>query len=186
MMINNLRWIGVLGAVYVACAAVGTAQASGPDDRADARGPGAIEVGAAVTGTTPMWLTALEERSAARNRKYGLGEQTERRQLGAPGPNWLVALRERSDAMNSAYGLGKYRAREAAQPTPVIHADDRSGLRGPGAIAFAATAAPTVASSDDGFGWDDAALSGAATLALGALLGAGAVSIRYRSGLTPR
>jgi len=25
-MINNLRWIGALGAVYVACAAVGTAQ----------------------------------------------------------------------------------------------------------------------------------------------------------------
>ena len=41
-MINNLRWIGALGAVYVACAAVGTAQAA-PDDRAEARGPGAIE-----------------------------------------------------------------------------------------------------------------------------------------------
>ena len=34
-MINNLRCIGALGAVYVACAAVGTAQAAGPDDRAD-------------------------------------------------------------------------------------------------------------------------------------------------------
>ena len=41
-MINNLRWIGVLGAAYVACAAVGTAQAAAPDDRAEARGPGAI------------------------------------------------------------------------------------------------------------------------------------------------
>ena len=41
-MINNLRWIGALGAVYVACAAVGTAQAAAPDDRAEARGPGAI------------------------------------------------------------------------------------------------------------------------------------------------
>ena len=92
-MINNLRWIGALGAVYVACAAVGTAQAAAPDDRAEARGPGAI--------------------SAA----------------PASGPN-LPA--------------------------------------------------------DDGLAWDDAALSAVATLAVGVLLGAGGVSIRYRRGLTLR
>ncbi len=140
-MINNLRWIGVLGAVYVACAAVGTAQAAGPDDRAEARGPGAI----AETAT--------------------------------PGPDWLVALDARSNALNRQYGLG--------DETTVIHADDRSGLRGSAVVALPAPVAPTIASAGDGFAWDDAAVSGAATLAVGALLGAGAVSIRYRRGLSP-
>jgi hypothetical protein len=76
-MINNLRWIGALGAVYVACAAVGTAQAAAP----------------------------------------------------APAPNL---------------------------------------------------------SAGDGLAWDDAALSAVATVAVGVLLGAGGVSIRYRRGLTLR
>ena len=49
-MINNLRWIGALGAVYVACAAVGTAQAAAPDDRAEARGPGQQNRPAPATG----------------------------------------------------------------------------------------------------------------------------------------
>ena len=129
-MINNLRWIGVLGAVYVACAAVGTAQAAAPDDRAEARGPGAF--------------------SAAQ----------------APGPDWLE--------------------REMAKSVPVIHADDRSGLRGSERVVLAAPAAPTIELADDGFAWDDAALSAVATLALGVLLGAGAVSIRYRRSLTLR
>ena len=66
-MINNLRWIGALGAVYVACAAVGTAQAAGPDDRAEARGPGAIAARRSTASTA--WATA---RSVA--------------QLGASGP----------------------------------------------------------------------------------------------------
>jgi len=124
-MINNLRWIGVLGAVYVACAAVGTAQAAGPDDRAEARGPGAI-----------------------------------------------AAALEREAATSSG--------------ATVIHADDRSGLRGPGTVVLTVPAAPTVQAADDGFAWDDAALSVAATLGIGALLGAGAVSIRYRRSPTLR
>ena len=64
-MINNLRSIGAVGAVYVAVAAVGTAQAAGPDDRAEARGPGAIGAAAALTGNTPPWLRALNERSGS-------------------------------------------------------------------------------------------------------------------------
>ena len=92
-MINNLRWIGALGAVYVACAAVGTAQAAAPDDSAEARGPGAISA--------------------------------------------------------------------APPPAPNLPAGD--GLAG-----------------------DDAALSAVATVAVGVLLGAGGVSIRYRRGLTLR
>jgi len=129
-MINNLRWIGVLGAVYVACAAVGTAQAAAPDDRAEGRGPGAI--------------------SAAQ----------------APGPDWFE--------------------REVAKSAPVIHADDRSGLRGSDRVVLAASPAPTIAPAEGRFAWDDAALSAVATLAVGALLGAGAVSIRYRRSPTPR
>ena len=139
-MINNLRWIGALGAVYVAFAAVGTAQAA-PDDRAEARGPGAI---AAVTGDTAPWLAALSARSAELNREYGLGD---------------------------------YRRPFAA--------DDRSGLRGSDRLALTVVSVPST-TADDGFAWDDAALSVAATLGIAALLGAGAVSIRCRRGLTPR
>ena len=109
-MINNLRWVGVLGAVYVACAAVGTAQAAAPDDRAEARGPGAIAA------------------------------------ASTPGP-------------------GRFE-RKVAKSVPVIHADDRSGLRGSDRVVLAAPPAPTIAPSDDGFAWDDAALSAVATLAV--------------------
>ncbi len=127
-MINNLRSIGVLGAAYVAFAAVGTAQAAGPDDRAEARGPGAIAL------------------------------------ASAPGRDWF----EREAAMSKS------------SDTTVIHADDRSGLRGARWIAPTATSVPTVTSTDDGFAWDDAALSVAATLALGGVIGAGAVGLRRR------
>ena len=68
----------------------------------------AIGAGAAVTGNTPPWLRALNERSEALNQQYGLGDHAERRQLGAPGPDWLVALNARSDALNRKYGLGEY------------------------------------------------------------------------------
>jgi hypothetical protein len=181
-MINNLRWIGVLGAFYVACAAVGTAQAA-PDDRAEAHGPGSIGMEPAVTGTTASWLTALGERSAALNRAYGPSVRIERR-LGAPGPNWLVGVKARSSAMNRTYGLGDDApVRAAGGAASAVRPDDRSGVRGRGAIAFAAAIPPTVASTDDGFAWGDAALSGGATLAVGVLLGAGAVSIRRRHGL---
>ena len=148
-MINNVRWLGALGAVYVACAAVGTAQAS-PDDRAVARGPGVIGVEAAITDTTAPWLVALNARSEALNREYGLGDHAERRQLDAPGPNWLAALNARSEALNRKYGLGDY-------------GETRAGA---------------------GLAWSSAARSAVASLAVGVLLGAGAVSIRYRHGLT--
>jgi hypothetical protein len=125
-MINNLRSVGALGAVYVAVAAVGTAQAAGPDDRAEARGPGAIAL------------------------------------TSAPGPD-----RFERDAAKSG-------------GTTVIHGDDRSGLRGSGSIALTATSLPTVASTEVGLAWDDAALSVAATLAVVGVVGAGVVSLRRR------
>jgi hypothetical protein len=73
----------------------------------------AIGAGVAVTGNTPPWLRALNERSEALNREYGLGDQADRRQLGAPGPSWLQALQARSDAMNRYYGLGEYARQDA-------------------------------------------------------------------------
>ena len=84
-MINNLRWIGFLGASYVAWAAVGTAQAAGPD-----------------------WRVALNARSDAMNRYYGLGEYSRHGARSASSPDWLVALNARSDALNRTYGLGEY------------------------------------------------------------------------------
>ena len=126
-MINNLRWIGVLGAVYVACAAVGTAQAAAPDDRAEARGPGAIAAAPTVRTVERRW----------------------------PSP-----------------------FRSSTRTTEALRGLDR--------VVLAAPPAPTIAPADDGLAWDDAALSAVATVAVGVLLGAGGVSIRYRRGLTLR
>jgi hypothetical protein len=86
-MINNLRYIGVLGAVYVACTAAATAQAADPD-----------------------WLVALTARSEAMNRHYGLGEYGRQGARSASSPEWLVALNARSDALNRKHGLGTHRS----------------------------------------------------------------------------
>ena len=74
----------------------------------------AIGAGAAITGNTPPWLEALNERSEALNREYRLGDHAERRALGAPGPSWREALQARSEAMNRYYGLGEH-ARQGAR-----------------------------------------------------------------------
>jgi hypothetical protein len=89
----------------------------------------AIGAGAAVTGNTPPWLKALNERSEALNQQYGLGDHAERRQLGAPGPDWLVALNARSEAMNRYYGLGEYArqsSRSASSPDWLVALNARS------------------------------------------------------------
>ena len=44
----------------------------------------AIGAGAAITGNTPPWLEALNERSEALNREYGLGDHAERRRSVRP------------------------------------------------------------------------------------------------------
>ena len=89
----------------------------------------AIGAGTAVTGNTPPWLRALNERGEALNREYGLGDHAERRQLGAPGPDWLVALNARSEAMNRYYGLGEYArqsSRSASSPDWLVALNARS------------------------------------------------------------
>jgi len=88
----------------------------------------AIGAGAAITGNTPPWLEALNERSEALNREYGLGD-AERRQLGGPGPNWREALEARSEAMNRYYGLGEYArqgARSSSAPDWLVALNARS------------------------------------------------------------
>ena len=89
----------------------------------------AIGAGAAITGNTPPWLKALNERSEALNREYGLGDHAERRQLGGPGPNWREALQARSEAMNRYYGLGEYArqgARSSSAPDWLVALNARS------------------------------------------------------------
>jgi hypothetical protein len=89
----------------------------------------AIGAGAAVAGTTPPWLAALDERSEALNRQHGLGDHAERRALGSPGPNWRQALEARSDAMNRYYGLGAYArqgSRSSSTPDWLVALNARS------------------------------------------------------------
>jgi hypothetical protein len=89
-----------------------------------------IGAGSAATSGTPDWLDALNTRSAALNKQHGLGDDTGRRTLGAPGPGWLQALEARSDAMNRAYGLGKYArqpARSSSTPDWLAALNARSG-----------------------------------------------------------
>ena len=88
-----------------------------------------IGAGAAATSGTPDWLDALNARSAALNKQYGLGDDAGRRSLAAPGPDWLQALMARSDAMNREYGLGSYArqtARTSSAPDWLAALDARS------------------------------------------------------------
>lgn len=73
-----------------------------------------IGAGATATSGAPDWLDALNARSAALNKHHGLGDDTGRRTLQAPGLDWHQALMARSDAMNREYVLGKY-ARQTAR-----------------------------------------------------------------------
>jgi hypothetical protein len=89
----------------------------------------AIGAGAAVTGNTPPWLRALDERSEALNREYGLGDYANRRVLGTPAPSWLQALQARSEAMNRYYGLGEYArqgSRSSSTPDWLVGLNARS------------------------------------------------------------
>jgi hypothetical protein len=72
-----------------------------------------IGAGAGMTKDTPPWLEAINARSEALNKHYGLGDYAQRRTLGKPAPGWYEALMARSDGMNRRYGLGKY-ARQGA------------------------------------------------------------------------
>jgi hypothetical protein len=56
----------------------------------------------------PNWQQALQARSAAMNRYYGLGEYARHGARSQSVPAWLATLNARSDALNRQYGLGDY------------------------------------------------------------------------------
>ena len=56
----------------------------------------------------PNWQQALQARSAAMNRYYGLGEYARHGARSQSVPGWLATLNARSDALNRQYGLGDY------------------------------------------------------------------------------
>jgi hypothetical protein len=74
----------------------------------------AIGAATAVAGAAekPGWQKALNARSDALNREYGLGEYA-RSRLGTSDSGWQEALRVRSEELNREYGLGTY-ARKAS------------------------------------------------------------------------
>ena len=56
----------------------------------------------------PDWLQALQARSDALNRSYGLGRYARESAHASTTSEWLAALNARSDALNRQYGLGRY------------------------------------------------------------------------------
>jgi hypothetical protein len=65
-----------------------------------------IPLGMAAAGTDqPGWRKALNARSEALNRAYGLGNPA-LRTLSLTSPDWQQGLRARSEGLNRAYGLG--------------------------------------------------------------------------------
>ena len=66
----------------------------------------AISTEAASSRGGPDWLQALNARSDALNRQYGLAKYA--RTTDSNTPPWRTALIARSDALNRKYGLGHY------------------------------------------------------------------------------
>jgi hypothetical protein len=60
----------------------------------------------AASSRGPDWLQALNARSDALNRQYGLAKYV--RTTGSSIPAWRTALMARSDALNRKYGLGNH------------------------------------------------------------------------------
>jgi hypothetical protein len=80
-----------------------------------------VAVGAALGVTRspgePDWKKALDTRSQALDRKYGLGEQA-RTLAGTATPGWLIALTLRSEMLDKKYGLGTSSRTAASLPEP--------------------------------------------------------------------
>jgi hypothetical protein len=106
------------------------AQAQRPDDRAGARGPGAIE-----SSQTPV-LTHPDNRGTARG----------------PGAVEVQRVAVRPDDRAGGRGPG---AIEASGYLTTEHPDNRAGARGPGAVT-----STLVRPSSSGFDWGDALIGG--------------------------
>ena len=76
-----------------------------------------VALGAARSPGEPAWKTALETRSQALDRTYGLGEQA-RTLAGTATPGWLIALTLRSELLDRKYGLGTSSRTAASLPEP--------------------------------------------------------------------
>ncbi|HSD23936.1 MAG TPA: hypothetical protein VLB79_06370 [Solirubrobacterales bacterium] len=146
------------------------------------------------TGMTKAEMNALMARSDGLNQKYGLGQYSVRQKLEEIGA-WAVpsspqgtgtppvqvtptsmtqaelsALMARSDGLNQEYGLGRYSG-------PALVSEKLAGL---------GTSEPTtsLASSGQGFDWNDAGI-GAAFVFGAVFLAAGSVVAVRRHGHTP-
>ncbi|HSB37477.1 MAG TPA: hypothetical protein VLD13_00200 [Gaiellaceae bacterium] len=146
------------------------------------------------TGMTKAEMNALMARSDGLNQKYGLGQYSVRQKLEEIGA-WAVpssqqgtgtppvqvtptgmtqaelsALMARSDGLNQKYGLGRYSG-------PALVSEKLAGL---------GTSEPTtsLASSGQGFDWNDAGI-GAAFVFGAVFLAAGSVVAVRRHGHTP-
>jgi hypothetical protein len=113
-------------------------------------------------------------------------------------PQALKALTQRYEKMAEAYqatrpddragtkGVGQtattsdYVDRQVAnilaESTPVIHVDDRGGVRGPGPVET-----PVVVTTHDGFDWTDAGIGASAMLFVAALIAAAMLARRRPS-----
>jgi hypothetical protein len=77
-----------------------------------------VPLGMAAAGTDqPGWRKALNARSEALNREYGLGNPA-LRALSVASPAWQQGLRARSEALNLQYGLGGHTIRTLSVASP--------------------------------------------------------------------
>jgi hypothetical protein len=76
-----------------------------------------VALGATRSAGEPDWKKALDTRSQALDRTYGLGKQA--RTLAATAtPGWLIALTLRSEMLDKKYGLGTDARTAASVPAP--------------------------------------------------------------------
>ena len=126
-----------------------------PDDRGGPLGVGA------VTNSTPIWMKALQVRSEALDRQYGLGQDDAM-------STYEKALQVRSEALDRYYGLGN------KAETETSNTGWYTGLE------FADM--PPVQTSADGFAWGKATFGIGAVLLAALLAATTVVATRSRHG----
>jgi hypothetical protein len=165
---DTMRLITVLAVLTVVTAvtagsAVGSTKSVRPDDRAGAKGPGAL-AGVSVVPVRP------DDRAGTKG-------------TGAIAGVSVASVRP--DDRAGAKGTGAIAAANGPGPIAKVRPDDRAGLRGPGAFAVSSTG-PSVEVrrvSSDGFDWPAAFVGAVSTLGLGLLAGA-ALLLRPRGRTT--
>lgn len=121
---------------------------------------------------SPAELNALTQRSIALNQKFGYSPA-------------IRALMIRSEAMNAWYrqhsstpvipdAFSRELTKAQSVASPVRHADDRAGVRGPGI----AQTPQVVSASSGGFDWGDASVGAGVALGIALILTSGFVLVR--------